>query len=1384
MSDQNTIFSIEARVAVQQGMAAITELRKAIESLPNTIKIGIGSEARAAGKRAGKELVQGAEEEVKRKPLNISINTAKIGEAKKQIKAALRSLEDDPDARLRLTLTGANAEKVIRQLKTQLLELQGVAERVNITGRVNPDSRVLAAARNAKTEQLALEEALRTAVQIRANDELALIKRNKAASDLAAKEKIAQQKQLEAAQRAIEQAQIRQNALGRANIAGLASAEAVLTRIASRVQFLFTAAIAGIGVDFFSKSIEEAAALEGQIRGMEITAARFGQSGTAAFASLTEGMKGFRFQADNAADALNKFYIGGIAPNPAQLERLKGMATGAGVLFGSSPSKMLEDLGTGILRLSPRILDNLGLIVRAKDAYAAYGEQIGKDAKDLTGAEKVLAFFNMALNNAGSDALVAASQIHTPFMTLQEGKATLFDLKIAFGEVIGDGIMPLVTGFNTLDQASERTFAKFTVNTAVTAALTYGLVQLGQALTAIGQKIAATRALAAVQASLGASQYAVTQVAPSFVPGIAASIASNTAKAEALTQQGALSRAQLTTMASTTALTAAVALGVIALQNYNSRMAEVSRGLLDLQADQLKWEAFLSSINLGTPRAAAQIDALKRSLDGLNADTATRASIAKNVESAQNFAKELEAAGRAAGMSEEQLKQFGKAGETAIAAYLTQLREIDTANGSAAISWEDAQRALTGPGGYVDALLAASRELEKYRIQQALTVLDGKTGWDDFLNFLTHALFATADVIAQTFKNLAAAVIGAIGEIYVGIQSIIQSADDYIHGRPFTNHFAQNQANNPWVQYSQGIFNQNGPLMEGYGFGLSTNAADSERKKRQDLQARMDALNNPNGPLAVLPQDVAGMSDEDKRKQQQAAEAWHKELNSSAASIFQNAPSSYSDAIDNACASAAAERLRALGMNLPAGISTTGELAAAVKAAGWKKVKAKDVTGVSVLFSKDKTDTTKGGGPNGMPDHAMLGLGAPEGNRISYIDQSGKPESAGLNYFDYAYVPASDSQLAALLANSPALGQMDPLLGELTKMLAESKNAAAALENYSALVKELPPVIGNQLEEAARHEHLQQQANQYEELIKKGLLAYKDKITDPTLLAEIDTLKEAFQAAKISDSLHKMLEAMDEAGKNVREFATKLKDAQLSDQLSAIDYGTRLAQARQPDANKDSVLGAHGLIAQAEALQAAAVGVEPGSVEARNLRDQSRAVLISLEETLTGMQAFATSEGKKQIEALRAGFVADFEAQTNALAPDVRTAEQFAREQNTTGWQLNTAAVTASTSNLYTFVSALGAAAGALSTLIGAIRNAAAAAGAAASAAAAKVAGIGAAQAAAFFPSAAPGSSIAGGNNYAALGGNTGGLGEVNFGNSGGGSAGTYRIRNPKFDPG
>lgn len=105
----------------------------------------------------------------------------------------------------------------------------------------------------------------------------------------------------------------------------------------------------------------------------------------------------------------NKGMLLGLPITAQEMETLGKTAVALGRAMNVGPTQALQDLITGLGRGSAAILDNLGITVKAADAYERYAASVGKNASDLTAAEQKLAIYKAALE-AANGAVAAVGQ--------------------------------------------------------------------------------------------------------------------------------------------------------------------------------------------------------------------------------------------------------------------------------------------------------------------------------------------------------------------------------------------------------------------------------------------------------------------------------------------------------------------------------------------------------------------------------------------------------------------------------------------------------------------------------------------------------------------------------------------------------------------------------------------------------------------------------------------------------------------------------------------------------------------------------------------------------------------------------------------------------------
>ena len=87
----------------------------------------------------------------------------------------------------------------------------------------------------------------------------------------------------------------------------------------------------------------------------------------------------------------------GVGDSAAQMGQLMEVAAMRGRAMGISTTQAFNDIVTGIGRMSPLILDNLGIVTGGQKTFDDYAASIGKVAEALTDAEKKQALINKAI---------------------------------------------------------------------------------------------------------------------------------------------------------------------------------------------------------------------------------------------------------------------------------------------------------------------------------------------------------------------------------------------------------------------------------------------------------------------------------------------------------------------------------------------------------------------------------------------------------------------------------------------------------------------------------------------------------------------------------------------------------------------------------------------------------------------------------------------------------------------------------------------------------------------------------------------------------------------------------------------------------------------------
>lgn len=229
-----------------------------------------------------------------------------------------------------------------------------------------------------------------------------------------------------------------------ASLTSLASA----ARIAYATIASYAAYAASMQIVQYSKMAARAEVLEESFRRL---AKKHGFDADKILANLDKLAKG-TIQRYDLILAANRALLLGIPID--KLDELMKIAIVRARAMGLSYAQAFNDIVTGIGRASPMILDNLGIIAKAEEAYREYAKMIGKSADELTSQQQKLALLEYVINH-NTEILKEYNEIQLEVTKAEKWEqvgAAIADVKYELGELVGPEI---IKGLNLLKDAIE-----------------------------------------------------------------------------------------------------------------------------------------------------------------------------------------------------------------------------------------------------------------------------------------------------------------------------------------------------------------------------------------------------------------------------------------------------------------------------------------------------------------------------------------------------------------------------------------------------------------------------------------------------------------------------------------------------------------------------------------------------------------------------------------------------------------------------------------------------------------------------------------------------------------------------------------------------------------
>ncbi|MFH1485775.1 MAG: hypothetical protein ABIH46_06870, partial [Chloroflexota bacterium] len=245
-----------------------------------------------------------------------------------------------------------------------------------------------------------------------------------------------------------------------AELAGTDKTAKTLTQTVRGIRQAMTLAFGAYATaKFIVKPIYELAKFGGQIErieaGMDVLA---GSSGKASemVERLRDVSQGTISDYQLMLNA-NQAMILEVTQDTEVMARLLEVAMVRGRMMGIGTAEAFDRITRGIGRLSPKILDDIGIVTGGIDTYQDYADSIGKTVSEMTAAEKRVALLNKVLEE--SDQLVkdAGGVARDTASSFERWEAATENLKNELAKFLAKGMAPTVS---TMADATSET-AKF-----------------------------------------------------------------------------------------------------------------------------------------------------------------------------------------------------------------------------------------------------------------------------------------------------------------------------------------------------------------------------------------------------------------------------------------------------------------------------------------------------------------------------------------------------------------------------------------------------------------------------------------------------------------------------------------------------------------------------------------------------------------------------------------------------------------------------------------------------------------------------------------------------------------------------------------------------------
>ena len=155
-------------------------------------------------------------------------------------------------------------------------------------------------------------------------------------------------------------------------------------------------------------------------------------------------------------ESSNKAMMLGVSGSAEELASLMEIAALRGRAMGISTTQAFDDMVRGIGRMSPMILDNLGIVVDAEGTYGAYADSIGKSSSELTRSEKIQALLNKVIDEGNKLLEDSGGLVDDNAAKYERLEARIDNYQATLAMAVDEAINPSIEAFLNMSDAMDR----------------------------------------------------------------------------------------------------------------------------------------------------------------------------------------------------------------------------------------------------------------------------------------------------------------------------------------------------------------------------------------------------------------------------------------------------------------------------------------------------------------------------------------------------------------------------------------------------------------------------------------------------------------------------------------------------------------------------------------------------------------------------------------------------------------------------------------------------------------------------------------------------------------------------------------------------------------